>query len=292
LGEDSGKGFLKNSEGQSSFDKDIQGAETQFAMSESEGQLLEDIEKVGSMVTSAYFPLLGVPVSMGPSDDDPLASQKAVDQLRRKRSLRPSHVADGGGDASQSYHSERFEFERPYFGPSHVVEGGGDEFKRFYSEHHAVELPTESRKMELRGRISEIERDMKHDSRFHKFLWSMKHRQPGPGRYKAIEKFWQEIYEERQPEDLNLTLKSFSLNDFFIAQDELYTLEHPMRPPPIRSWDHLWSRRSSAGTDGSGSLSFPIVGPESCSTTGLTDTCVASRNPSHPGGAFSLRGGL
>jgi hypothetical protein len=66
------KGVMKFCEGQSSFDKDIQGAETQSAMSESEGQLLEDIEKVGPMVTSVCFPLAGVPVSMSPSDDDPL----------------------------------------------------------------------------------------------------------------------------------------------------------------------------------------------------------------------------
>jgi hypothetical protein len=74
---------------------DIQGAETQLAMSKSEGQLLEDIEKVGSMVTSVSFSPLGRPVSMSPSDDDPLVSQKAVEQLRRERSLRPSHVVDG-----------------------------------------------------------------------------------------------------------------------------------------------------------------------------------------------------
>jgi hypothetical protein len=138
--------------------------ETQSATSESEGQLLEDIEKVGPLVTSVCFPLPGVPVSMSPSDDDPLACQNAVDQLRRERSLRPSHVADGGGDASQSYQVDRFEFERPYFGPSHVVVGSGAEFKPFYAEHHAVKLPTESRKEDLRERISEIERLSVQDS--------------------------------------------------------------------------------------------------------------------------------
>jgi hypothetical protein len=195
IGDDSGRGFWKISEGQSSIDKDIQGAETQFATSESEGQLLEDIEKVGSMVTSACFPLSGVPVSMSPSNDDPLASQKAVDQLRRERSLRPSHVVDGGGAASQSYQFEGFEFERPYFGPSHVVNGGGAEFKPSYSEHHEVELPTESHKTELRRRILEIEQVMSQDSRFYAFLWSVKHDQSGLERYKAIEKFWQKVYE-------------------------------------------------------------------------------------------------
>jgi hypothetical protein len=134
---------------------------------------------------------------------------------------------------------------------------------------------------------------MSQDFRFHTFLWSVKHHQPGSERYKAIQKFWRKVYEERQPEDLNLTLKSFSPNDFFMAQDELYTLEHPMRPPPdVRSWGRPWSRRSRAVTVGSGSLSFPIVGPESGSGTGLTGTCVTSRNPPYTGDAFSLRGGL
>jgi hypothetical protein len=126
-------------------------------MSKSEGQLLEDIEKGGPMVTSVLFFPQGNPVSMSPSDDDPLVSQKAVDLLRRERSLRPSHVVEGGGDASQVYQTCRFEFERPCFGPSHVVDGGGDEFKPMRQPFSKVELPTESRKSELKGRISEIE---------------------------------------------------------------------------------------------------------------------------------------
>jgi hypothetical protein len=240
-------------------------------MSKSEGQSLEDIEKDGPMVTSVCFPLSGVPVSMSPSDDDPLASQKAVDQLRRERSLRPSHVVDGGGDASQSYQVERFEFERPHSGPSHVVEGGGAEFKPFHSEHHVVELPTESRKTELRRRISEIERSVLQDYRLHKFLWSMKHNRPSSARNKAVKDFWQSLgghqsgdlgHEDLpQPDNLSLAHKSFSLNEFLEAQDELYTLEHPMRPSlDVRSWDHLWSRRSSAVTVRPGSVSSPIVG--------------------------------
>jgi hypothetical protein len=121
---------------------------------------------------------------------------------------------------------------------------------------------------------------MSQDSRFHSFLWSLKYQQPGPGRYKAIDKFWKKVYEERQPEDLSLVLKSFSMNDFLQARDELHTLEHPMRPPPdVCSWGHPWSRRSSAVTDGPGSLSSSVVGPESGPGSGLTGTCVASRNP-------------
>jgi hypothetical protein len=242
-------------------------------------------------------PLSGVPVSMSPSDDDPLACQNAVDQLRRERSLRPSHVADGGGDASQSYHSEGFEFERPYFGPSHVVEGGGDKFKPFYSEHHEVELPTESRKVEPRQRISEVERLSVQDPRLYKFLWSVKHNRPSPARSKAIQSFWQSLRGHQsgdlshddlpQPDNLSFASESFSLNDFLEAQDELYTLEHPMRPPSIN-----WSRRSSAVTVRPGSLSSPFVGTGSGSTTGLMDTCAGCSSPSYTGDALSLCGGL
>jgi hypothetical protein len=291
IGDDSGKGFRKISEGQSSFDKDIQGAETQFATRESEGQLLEDIEKVGPMVTSVCFPLLGVPVSMSPSDDDPLACQNAVDQLRRERSLRPSHVAEGGGDASQSYQEDRFEFERPYFGPSHVVEGGGVGFKPFCSEHHEVKLPTESREDVLRQSIGDIERSAAHDSRLYKFLWAMKGHPSSSVRGKATQTFWQSLKGHRsgdffyddlpQPDNLSLARNSFILNDFFKAQDELYMLEHPMRPPPIR-----WSRRSSAVTGGPGSLSSSIR-TGSGSTTGSTDTCAVCCRPSYTSGAFS-----
>jgi hypothetical protein len=208
-------------QGQSSFATDTQGAEAQLATSKSEGQLLEDIEKDGPMVTSVSIFPSGSPVSMSPSDDDALVSQKAVDLLRRESSSRPSHVVDGGGDASQVYQDEMFEFERPYSGPSHVVDGGGDEFKPTRHSLPEVELPTEIRKTELKRRISEIEQYMSHDPRFHSFLWSLTYQHPGPERYKAIEKFWQKVYEERQPEDLSLVLKSFSMNDFLQARDEL-----------------------------------------------------------------------
>jgi hypothetical protein len=143
-----------------------------------------------------------------------------------------------------------------------------------------IELPTEVRKTELKRRILEIEQHMSHDPRFHSFLWTLKYQQPGPERYKAIEKFWQKVYVERQPEDLNLVLKSFSMNDFLQACDELYTLEHPMRPPPdVCSWGHPWSRRSSAVTVGPGSLSSSMVGTESGPGSGLMGTCAVRRRP-------------
>jgi hypothetical protein len=261
-------------QGQSSIDLDIQGAETQLAMGKCGGQLLEDVEKVGSMETSALFFPQGRPVSMSPSNDDPLVYQKAVDHLRREKALRPSPYT---GDASRSYQVEGFEFERPYCGLSRYT---GDEFKPTWQSFSEVQLPTEIRKSELRDSISDIEQRMTRDPRFYSLLWTLKHQQPGPGRYKAIAKFWQKVYEERQPEDLNLILKSFLLNDFLQAQDELYTLEHPMRPPPdVRSWGYPWSRRSSAVTVGSGSLSFHMVGPESGPGSGLMGTCAVRRRP-------------
>jgi hypothetical protein len=230
---------------------------------------------------------------MSPSDDDPLVYQNPVDQLRREKALRSSRYT---GDASLSYQTERLGFERAS-GPSHVVGGGGAKFKPFYSELHVMELPSESRKEELRHKLSEIKQDSVRDSRLYSLLWRIQGLPLGTRRSQAIKEGWKSygparsgdlIYKELPcQDDFNLALKSFTLNDFLEAQDELYTLEHPMRPPLICSWDHLWSRRSSAGTVGPGSLSSSIVGPESGSITGLTDTCVSSGNPSHTGDAFS-----
>jgi hypothetical protein len=120
---------------------------------------------------------------------------------------------------------------------------------------------------------------MSQDYRFHSILWTLKHQQPGPGRHRVIERFWQKVYEERQPEDLSLVLKSFSMNDFLQARDELYTLEHPMRPSNTSSWGHPWSRRSSVVTDGPLSLGSSKVGTESVPGSGLKRLCVVRGHP-------------
>jgi hypothetical protein len=164
-------------------------------MSKSEGQSVEDVKAVEPMLTSVSFIPQGSAALASPIDDDPLASQKDVDQLRRERSLRPSHVVDGGGDASQVVNEECFEFERPFCGPSHIVDGGGDEFKQTYQvpsqwKFSEVELPTKLRKKELKKEMAEIEQHMLQDPRFHSFVWTLKYKDPGPGRYKAIEQFW------------------------------------------------------------------------------------------------------
>jgi hypothetical protein len=174
-----------------------------------------------------------------------------VDHLRREKALGPSRYT---GAASHSCQQEKFEFERPYFGPSHVVEGGGDKFKPFYSENQVIELPTESRKSELKRRISKIVQEMIHDNRVYSLLWKVRGLPSGPGRSKIIKKFWQSYGRSQSgdlnqedppmPDQISLAIKSFALYDFLEAQDELYTLEHPMRPPSnVRSWGSLWSRR-------------------------------------------------
>jgi hypothetical protein len=124
IGDDSGKGFREFCEGQSSIDKDIQGAETQPAMDGSEGQLLEDVDKAGPMVTSVCFPRLGVPVSITPIDDDPLVYQNAVFLLEREKALRPSRYT---GDASQ-VNSETSERRVPEgYSPPHLDDSFFDE---------------------------------------------------------------------------------------------------------------------------------------------------------------------
>jgi hypothetical protein len=234
---------------------------------------------------------------MSPSDDDPPVYRNAVFFLEREKALRPSRYT---GEAFPSYQLEGFESERPDFGPSHVAEGGGVGFKPLYLEHQVLKLPTESRKEELRSRMSQIRQESRQDLRLNSLLFRTQGFPAGPRRSKSIMEFWKSHDRPRsgdlvhdfpaQSDDLSRTLKSFSLNDFLEAQDELYTLEHPMRPTlNTCSWI-LWSRRSSAGTDGPGSLSSSIVGPGSGPTTGLTGTCVASRNPLNTGGAFFLRG--
>jgi hypothetical protein len=297
IGDDFGKGFGKF-EGQSSIGKDIQGAETQPEIDGSEGQLLEDIEKVGPMVTSVCFPRVGVPVSMSPSDNDPLVYQNAVFLLEREKALRPSRYT---GDAFPSCQQESFEFERAS-GLSHVAEGGGAEFKPFYSEQQVLKLPTESRKEELRTRMSEIKQRSRQDPRLNSLLFRLQGFPAGSRRSRVIQEFWKSFERPRsgdlvheflaQVDDLERSLMSFSLNDFLETQDELYTLEHPMRPAfSTRAWG-LWSRRSSAVTDGPGSLSSSMVGTGLVSGTGSTGTCVASRNPLQTSAALFLRGGL
>jgi hypothetical protein len=143
-------------QGQSSFVTDNQGAETQLAMSKSEGQLLEDVKAGEPMLTSASISQCGRPVLTSPNNDYPLVYQKAVDQLRRERSLRPSHVVDGGGD----------EFKRRLQAPNQWL---------IQPKFPEVELPTEVRKKELRR----VCQKSSITSRFYSFMWNLKYMDPG-----------------------------------------------------------------------------------------------------------------
>jgi hypothetical protein len=164
-------------------------------------------------------------------------------------------------------YSKWFSFNERASGPSHVVEGGGVEFKPFFSELQVMKLPTESRKEELKQRMKAIKQRSSQDSRLQFLYFRVQSLRSGFRRARIIDEFWKSYFRPQfesltfgfsaDSDDLSRALKNFSLNDFLEAQDELYTLEHPMRPPPIRSWDHLRSRRSSAATVGPGSLSPP-----------------------------------
>jgi hypothetical protein len=56
------------------------------------------------------------------------------DRLECERSLRPSHVVDGGGDAHQYRVSRILKWEMSCR-PSHVVEGGGDSLQECLAGH-------------------------------------------------------------------------------------------------------------------------------------------------------------
>jgi hypothetical protein len=239
-------------------------------MDKSEGQLLEDAKADGPMLTSVPISPKGSAVLVSPNDDDPLVYLKAVDQLRHERSLRPSHVDEGGGDVSQVDYNEHFEFERPYFGPSHVDEGGGAELKkdnlvsnqwRSQSRTPHTELPTEVRKLELKNRIADAEQFLLSDPCFFCSAWCIRHSTQGPQREKVLEQFWRKVYQEHVHDDRRI-FKEFALNDLLEASDELYRWENPMSPV-TSSWGFPWKRRSSADTVGSSSLRSSIVGTES-----------------------------
>jgi hypothetical protein len=80
---------------------------------------------------------------------------------------------------------------------------------------------------------------------------------------KKQQRFWKKVYKEHPPGDESLIFRSFSMNDFLQARDELHRLEHPMKPPRTSSWGHPWSRRSRVVTDGPLSLGSSKVGTES-----------------------------
>jgi hypothetical protein len=248
-----------NEQGQSCIISDNQGEDSQSAMDKSERQLLEDVKAGGLMLTSALISQYGRPVLASPNDDDPLVYLKAVDQLRRERSLRPGHI-----DASQVDTSEHFEFERPYFGPFQDEELKTDNLVsnqwRMQSKIPQVEPPTEVRKSVLKQRIEEAEHSLLSDTQFFHSTWTIRHTLPGTQRDQALKRCWKEIYQERSHNDRRVFME-FALNDRLEASDELYRLEHPMIPSTW-SWHPFWRRRSSAVTVGSSSLRRFMVGTD------------------------------
>jgi hypothetical protein len=136
------------------------------------------------MVTSTFRSHVAITTLTSPNDDDPLVYLEAVDQIRHERSLRTSHVVDGGGDVSQVTSGDHFEFERPYFGPSHVKDGGGAElrmlqfqdsnFGRNQWKVSQVELPTEIRKSELKRRMKVSEQQLTPDPKFFRAAWRIR----------------------------------------------------------------------------------------------------------------------
>jgi hypothetical protein len=246
-----------NEQGQSCTVSDNQGDDSQPAMDKSEGQLLEDTKVGRPMLTSTFISLKGRTISVSTNDDDPLVCLKAVDQLRRERSLRPNHE-----DASQVDTSDHFEFERPYFGPiqDEELKPGNlvSSHWRKQSRIPQVELPTELRKSVLKQRIVEAERSLLPDPTFFCTAWTIRHIPLGTQRDQAMKKFWKEVYQERSHNDRRAFME-FALNDLLEAGDELYRLEHPMMPSAW-SWGPLWRRRTSADTVRSSSLGRSMVG--------------------------------
>jgi hypothetical protein len=185
---------------------------------------------------------------VSPNDDDPLAGQEVVDQVRRERSSGPTHVDEGGSDASQFDVVEEIDYERPHLGPSHGEEGGGDVVKRKSRQQSVgywmirnpipqVELPTERRKKELRKELVDTEQFLTLDYRFKDIVRIPRYMNPGYERYRVIEQFWKQVYEDYQPGDGDsLQLRGFTFNYYIHALDEFHELE----APHVELIHHLW----------------------------------------------------
>jgi hypothetical protein len=115
------------------------------------------------------------------------------------------------------------------------------------------------------------------DERFISLVWGIKYKAPGSQRELVIEQFWKKADGDYQGDEEGLRLRSFVLNGFIHALDELHELEAPPRRADTSSWGDLWNPRrcrSSAVTDGPSSQGGPRVG------LGLTDPCVTGGHPS------------
>jgi hypothetical protein len=258
--------FREFYEGQSSIDKKIQGAETHAVIDASERQLLEDIEKDGSMVTSACFPRLGMPVSMSPSNDDPLVCQYV--------------------QTPQSYH------------PEIVIS------KSKYTNCMKVSCETRPARTQQRLReMKEIEHFLNQDYRFTGYARELKFYPPGLERDAWLDNFFHRVWRggHFKSEEVMIRSRIYQACVYTTLHDEheayLDQCGRTYGPSHVEDGggDAFHSKsqvmhRSSAGTDGSSLGGSAVVGTESGPTTGLTDTCAGRSSPSNSSGAFSLEG--
>jgi hypothetical protein len=93
-----------------------------------------------------------------------------------------------------------------------------------------TEVPTERRKKELMQLQAESEHFLLLDDRLNGFMWEIKHMRSEPWRNRVIERFWNRVYSGYHIEDGDgLQIRSFVLNDFLRASDELYESNTPAR---------------------------------------------------------------
>jgi hypothetical protein len=189
--------------GQSDSELDNQGCDSKPSMDKSEGQLLEDAKAGGPMLASVFRSHVGITALVSPNDDDPLVYLKAVDQIRHERSLRPSHIEDGGGDELKDDNRVSNHWRRQ-------------------SKIPQVELPTEVRKAELKRRMKASEQQLLPDPKFFNSAWRIKE-SFGNQREKTLREFSREVYKEEHHDDRRV-FREFALNDYLEASDELHDL--------------------------------------------------------------------
>jgi hypothetical protein len=113
-------------QGQSSNLPDNQAANPNYLQGKSEGQPSEDtFTGWAGVITARASHLVGVPELVSAGVTTGLSKEQSSEQLRRERPFGPSHIVEGGGDASQVKQIQEPEYARSH-GPSHVAEGGGD----------------------------------------------------------------------------------------------------------------------------------------------------------------------
>jgi hypothetical protein len=127
-------------QGQSCNISDNLGAKSQLLLGKSEEQWLEDIDT--DRTNASFSPLFPrrETCSVSPSDDDPLVSQEAEDQIRRERSIGLSHVDERGGDVLKLKPTQQSTNQWLIRDQLRIMQ---------------VELPAEARKKELKQELED-----------------------------------------------------------------------------------------------------------------------------------------